>query len=323
MSHDWPRMAVVFASLLGVGCGGGGPSSGAGWTKVYQPTSLVVGGAVVVDGDRVIVGIKDAVAVSDDDGATWAVKSAGLPMDLPFQTLVVSQGKVFAGLTEGVFVSADHGETWSRSDTGLPTSVSPYVLFDTGSALLIGMNAGAPEPGMQGGVFRSTNGGASWQPSSTGLPSAAGVSSFAKLGTLLFGCSTGVAKSSDDGLSWQLTSLPSGNALSAVARGSTLFVSSSTNTVYRTSDGSAWDATGPGLPADPADVLFTDGASLFATAFASGRNGVWLSKDQGTSWQAFNEGFDSNLRILGLAVHGDWLFGVDSTANVWRRARPR
>ncbi|MCC6333686.1 MAG: hypothetical protein IT380_06835 [Myxococcales bacterium] len=319
-----PSTWLVVVVSLGVwGCGGGGPSSGAGWTKVYQPTSLVVGGALVVDGSRVIVGIEKEVAVSDDDGATWAVKSAGLPMDLPFQTMVVSQGKVFAGLTEGVYASADHGETWTKSDPGLPTSVSPYALFDTGSALLLGMNAGASEPGMMGGVFRSTNGGVTWQPSSTGLSASAGASSFARLGTTVFGCSTGVARSTDDGQTWQPSPLPLGNALSAVTLGGAVFVSSSANVVYQGSDGSTWTATGSGLPADPADVLFTDGAVLYATAFASGRDGVWLSKDQGATWQAFNEGLALNDRILGLAVHGDFVFGVDSTANVWRRARPK
>ena len=42
-----PSTWLVVVVSLGVwGCGGGGPSSGAGWTKVYQPTSLVVGGAL-------------------------------------------------------------------------------------------------------------------------------------------------------------------------------------------------------------------------------------------------------------------------------------
>lgn len=312
---------------------GGGPSTGSGWTRMYESTVIGAGNCIAVDGNYIVVGISKGVVVSNDDGATWTVHDTGLP-DSPVVALIALDDRVLAGMIGAptAFVSTDHGSTWTKSDNGLPQSTDAYAFFETGTTVLLGMAAGAGDPGAEGGLFRSTDKGATWTKSSTGLQQAWSATAFAAIGSTLFSSTgPGLGTSTDDGMSWQTQTLTTGNPLGLVTLNGSLFVSTSSgpsldSTVLKSTDnGTTWTDSGKGLPPkDPADVLFGEGNNLYAAAFAQGDNGVYISTDSGASWKAYNEHLDVlgtgiAPRIVAMAAHGKYLFAVEDVGNVWRR----
>jgi hypothetical protein len=317
-------IALVGTGLYGVACGssgGGGGGGGPGWKSILTHKEVdILGGSITTDGSRVVEGTNYGVFVSGDEGATWQNFTAGLPANTTIEALITLDDRVIAG-SEGALISKDHGTTWTDSSMGLSLNVSVYAFFDTGTAVLVGMNAA----GTNGGVFRSSDKGVTWQMAGSGLPQTTGASSFAKLGSTVLAAAGGtVAKSSDDGKTWQTSMLPAGNALSMVNLDGTIYLSSSSSKVYKSTDSNVWTDSSQGLPNDPSDLLFISGGVLYATAFASGGAGIYVSRDKGASWQAYNEGLTTaggliTPRLIAMAEHGGALFGVDETGTVWKR----
>jgi photosystem II stability/assembly factor-like uncharacterized protein len=324
MRGSWIAI-LIGAVATACGSGGGGGSNGGSWTEVHnQGLTNDVGGSITSDGNRIIVATSKGVFVSSDDGATWPSSATGLPAGEPIEDVIALDDRVLAGV-DVVYASKDHGMSWTESDMGLPHTVSVYKFFNTGTSLLVGMNTASGEPGMSGGLFRSSDKGMSWQMSSSGLQQNAGGTSFVMLGSaILVSFGSAVSASSDDGKTWTPNPLPSGNALSLVTIGGTVFVSSSANTVYKSTDGKTWTDAGHGLPSDPSDFMLAADGVLYATAFASGNSGVYISRDNGGSWSAFNEGLmlplNSIPRLLQIIKHGSAIYGVDEAGNIWRRS---
>ena len=98
---------------------------------------------------------------SNDGGATWAQKIAGLPAipALFIHALHVDANvatTVYAATDSGVYKSVNSGDTWSRARTGLPVGdVVALAQDDVHPAALFCAVNGA-------GVFQSLDGGGSW-----------------------------------------------------------------------------------------------------------------------------------------------------------------
>jgi photosystem II stability/assembly factor-like uncharacterized protein len=128
-----------------------------------------------------------------------------------------------------------------------------------------------------GGVFLSTDYGSNWTPVNNGLPNNIQVMSLAVSGTDIYAGTNGY--------------------------------------IYKTSNnGVSWDSSGAGIP-------FTLGQSVWSiivkdtnifAAIPDGYLGVFLSTDNGNTWNAVNNGFDSLTTIFCLAANDSAIFaGTD------------
>lgn len=85
------------------------------WHSPWGPADL---STVVVDGDRLIVGVEiGGIAVSHDRGATWEARNEGLFDDVH---VVIASGEILHATTGmGCFVSRDEGRHWTWASEGI------------------------------------------------------------------------------------------------------------------------------------------------------------------------------------------------------------
>lgn len=184
-----------------------------------NPQELYVGTSTLFDATALPVPtIPSGVFKSSDGGASWVLRSNGLPrfdgsLDTAHDVLALAINPdnpqelwcsvtTLDGLTSsGIYRTTDGGATWSNSSTGLSSidiraihvdPASPSTLYASG-----GGTAGNP-----GGIFKSTDSGASWRSISIGLPADAALAlevDPVDPRVLYAGTSSGV---------WSLTQLP-------------------------------------------------------------------------------------------------------------------
>src|SRR5262249_21663234 len=92
------RASLLGIVLVGAACGssggGGGGGGGPGWTKIFDPMSMMMlgpdtlGGSIVIDGSRIIAGTNKGVLISGDDGGTWQRVTMGLPADAMLDAMI-------------------------------------------------------------------------------------------------------------------------------------------------------------------------------------------------------------------------------------------
>ena len=158
-----------------------------GWCVPLNPPVDGRARALVVDGDRLRVGVEvGGIAVSDDAGESWSVVLPGDNPDLHMMfahptspdTLYASTGygrldgvaKMVEG-NAGVFRSEDGGESWSYAWRGITPRYSRPMCIDHRAPYGLTV-ASAPTAfshhrqangGAQAMLFRSENGGESWR----------------------------------------------------------------------------------------------------------------------------------------------------------------
>ncbi len=125
------------------------------------------------DSQIVYVGTSDAqLQVTDDDGATWNLRTTGLPNRYITDIAVDEDDALTAYLTVSgysaghVFRTTDGGLNWQDVSGNLPDVPTQAVVLDPGddNAVFIGTDLG---------MFVTTNGGTNWTPFNTGLPNVA------------------------------------------------------------------------------------------------------------------------------------------------------
>jgi hypothetical protein len=117
------------------------------------------------------------VGVSRDFGASWKVEARGIP-EQPVTSIVVDPRSpaggrtLYAGVFEaGVFKSVDDGRTWALKPDGLghPNNLRVYRVVLHGDGTLFASicakrpSAGAPLMGEGVGLYRSRDGAANWE----------------------------------------------------------------------------------------------------------------------------------------------------------------
>ena len=124
------------------------------WYSPWGPADL---STVVVDGDRLIVGVEvGGVAVSHDRGATWQARNRGLFEDVHV-VLAAGEG-LYATTGMGCFASNDEGRQWAWASHGIDRG---YTLgfARTGDGLVVGAASGPPPMWDAGGpeaaIFRA------------------------------------------------------------------------------------------------------------------------------------------------------------------------
>jgi hypothetical protein len=125
-----------------------------GW---YSPWGAADLSSIVVDGDRLVVGVEvGGIAVSHDRGATWEARNDGLFEDV--HVVITDDESLYATTGMGCFLSHDEGRHWTWASDGIDRG---YTLgfARTNDALLVGAASGPPPlwdvGGPEAAVFRA------------------------------------------------------------------------------------------------------------------------------------------------------------------------
>lgn len=211
------------------------------WTAINNglPSPSVWSLAVGPAGE-VYAGTAEALARSDDRGATWRLLKRGM-IATRMQTLAQAwDGAIYAGsVNNGLARSDDGGRTWTEINQGLPGRSVRVLAVNYAGHVYTGF------PGV--GIFRSRDQGLEWRRTNEGLPAQPNVAALLALpdsGTMLAALTNGgVYRSRDFGDSWQ----PSNRGLveeraSTLARGTNgdLFVFSGNRVFGSNNEGASW-----------------------------------------------------------------------------------
>ena len=208
------------------------------------------------------------------DGGEWVSISEGLTASTVLSLAIDGQDgdRMYAGLNAGLYTSADGGQTWALVD-----AVGPGVL-----SLAVGPQGLVYAGTLGRGIYVSENAGADWR-------TPAELSS-----SLIF----------------DLTASPvDGTAYAATASG-----------LYRTQDGGlSWNLVGldlADLSIRDIDLSKEDVETLFVATFGGG---VFKSLDFGAHWTALNQGLDDlSVRSIEVARRDRLLYAATSTGGFYR-----
>jgi hypothetical protein len=126
------------------------------WHSPWGPADL---STIVVDGDRLLVGVEiGGVAVSHDRGATWEARNDGLFDDVH---VVLADGPLLYATTGmGCFLSYDEGRRWVWASDGIEHGYT-LGLARTDEAILVGAASGPPTLWESGGpeaaIYRASS----------------------------------------------------------------------------------------------------------------------------------------------------------------------
>ena len=264
---------------------------------------------------RILVGTLAGAYLSTDGGTTW--EGPWLPEQGVHHTLFSpnygNDHVVFLGAEDGVYVSSDDGETWDFDgqigDTVHALAGSPD--YATRPALYAGTD--------HGGVHLSTDGAATWTARNNGIAgllidSVAASPDFVGDRTVFAGGPSGVWRSTDDTLSWQMTSLDYAEATAIQCSRSY----SATGTVYAATNGGLFVSQNGGQSWAPTagspdvlgilDLALGPGDEIW---LGTAEGGVYHSTDEGASWEERSDGLGS-LHVTAI----EWLDAGDDGAHL-------
>ena len=224
---------------------------------------------------------------SDDAGASWHNAYSSIQSDTPLMTTTValspdfsSDATLFAGIPGGILRSRDGGETWALIPLGAGVQVTSFALSSNfpvdGSLWASTSDDGLYFIGEQGAICRRWNYGLfDWH-----------VFCLAATldGTLYAGTESGISMSRNAGGSWSAIDFPTLAApvLSLVVTPDGLvFAGTEAHGLFRSTDGEIWGALDFPLDAPINQLSRLPDASLMAIC----PNGIWISADNGDTWQ--------------------------------------
>ncbi len=279
---------------------------------------------------------KGVVKLSDK-GDNWESSRTGIH-DSPIRTLIESDNNILAGSEKyGIFLSDDNGSSWCNKNEGL---IDPSILSlsKNGNNLLVGTSSS--------GAFLSSDNGNNWINKSNGLPTGTQILCTAiKDNILLAGCSNGLYISNNKGENWAYVNIGLTNpSIRIIAvKNEKIFIGTNNDGIFLSIDnGQNWSTKNIGLsntkiraiefsgdniivgaytavyistdagdnwvkteyPTKPVNSLQVKGNDIFV---GSSIAGVYLSKDNGNTWNQFNSGL-KNLNINSLAIIGKEIF---------------
>jgi photosystem II stability/assembly factor-like uncharacterized protein len=214
------------------------------------------------------------------DGATAPWEKTAGPPGLQVNVIYEANGVVYAGTeTQGVYKSTDNGLSWTAANNGIERASISDMIFSGGNLLAAAKSTCHSFLN----VFKSTDGGVTWS-GTTGL-SGRLVHSFAiknssiYAGVFTFPGSSGVARSTDNGNTWQEVASP-------IQNGGEIFVSD--NAIIVAEDNLIWRSLDDGASWNVVSQLALTGTYSFARAgtklFAATTTVIGTSTDNGGSW---------------------------------------
>ncbi len=300
---------------------------------------------------------------STDHGATWThLNPGGLTAMNNISTLFSGGDSVFAGATDGrVFVTRDHGRNWSEFFTGYNINQVLSMAKNTNSHFFVGTLGGGVfrtiDNGVNwvefnnglsvldvrsltvtsqgdliagtlgGGIFRSTSPQTNWTLSSSGLTDLNVYCVQSSSGQIvLAGTSTGVYKSTNNGLTWASSSGSIGTAaIQSLAFSPTGFIfaglSNGNPAIYLSSDnGQTW-APSLQFPPGSSTTVYSMVANSAGHIYAASAVSVYRTTNNGNSWQDFYSEQGSNI-TRGAAITRDQVVFIGGYSGVYRSTQP-
>jgi photosystem II stability/assembly factor-like uncharacterized protein len=287
---------------------------------------------------------------SADRGANWESANNGIAFGTLNPLLILPSGILLAPMINGMFASRDLGTHWA------PVPFDPY----RNSSSMHVMGRYLFSAGDRSGIFRSTDGGTTWAGSPGDwtyqtFGSFRHMGSDLYLGNPSNG---GILHSSDSGATWELQRVDGDAVTFGLARTPSAIFAATDTGVYRYDAArNAWAYFPSSLGHTWVTELAVQGAALLAgtltaglwrsvddgatwtqaldsarthfirvilaagpNAYAATDSGVFLSRDQGASWDALNSGLPSDRIVQSLLLVGDTLVAGVYGQGVWKRS---
>ena len=232
--------------------------------------------AVAATPMSLLVGARDGVAYSYDNGVTWTQSSISKQVQV-VQLIVPPRfelsGMGFAvTLEDGLYRTMDRGRSWSSCNYGLLdlegccVALSPSFMQDTSMVF-----------GVSSGLFRSVNWGSAWREMTVGADAMPMSSVVWANGVIVAGSeSDGLHYSTDNGQSWQKRSTFSSGPISALAAspdGKLLAVATPQVVAFSKDGGENWERGDGKTPRAPLSLAIGNtGAVLCGTQ----EDGLWI-----------------------------------------------
>ncbi len=257
-------------------------------------------------GAKLVAATNGGIFLSSDDGNSWVSSNKGL-FNTIVSDVIIRDTSLFILTTNGIFCSIDSGQSWVEFDTGLTSVLQTSVLLKDGENLFAGTSLG---------IYLSTDTGFSWVQRNRGL-SDVGITALnvihSSAGPIIFaGTASGPFRSTDYGDSWSLVdsgfpNFPSNDpeVLSFATIDTFLYAASWYGDLVRSTNyGTTWK-----ILSTPMTSLFlnltSNGSYLFAGGIFNLESCVFLSKDQGRSWDILNQFSNNDYGVNALAIDTD------------------
>lgn len=266
---------------------------------------------------------------TDDAGATWTLRIAGLSNTEVDALAYGPGGSLLAGTYDGVFASQDGGLTWTRAGTDLAGAKVHGLHTDPQGRILAWVSSSAGNNVL---VWRSDDGGATWQPKFTSddldfggffEDSVMAPDGRLYVGGMSFLVRARVITSGDGGDTWQIHDLESVAPLQALAAGSDgrVYAAADDEAVLVTDDdGTTWTPLGSVPWQTHAAVLVANAPDDLLVGTQG--DGVYRSTDGGATWQAFSDGLPGtgNQRpsLSAMAVQAGHVFAGTGNHGLFR-----
>ena len=257
------------------------------WTRTNGPEGIAISSLTSIDGTIYAGTEVNGVYISTDDGLIWTARNTGIET-FEVTSIVYKPGYIFAGtFGGGVFRSTNGGQTWLAPSNGTDFAVTSMVIDDEY------IFAGTIGNGGQ----RSSDNGVTWTEK---LPDLFGVGAMCKSGNkVIASVSNYTLESTDHGETWSYISALDGAIIfTYYCEGSNIFAGGQ-NKLYRSTDnGTTFTTINLVFPFGIVNLysITSIGSTLFA---GTSYDGVYSSTDNGSSWNAANEGMGpKNVRAI-------------------------
>lgn len=280
------------------------------WVQTNGPVSGIAVSCMEFGGEVDIVSATCGIYYKEKTDTIWSFTN------LPgCQTLMPFNNGFLAGYTDGVYKIV-HDGSWNYQRI-LGASQNTNVIKLSGTRLFAGLDLM--------GLYKSDDLGVTWSQANNGLPVDTGWSpggyyylkyAFDLLnvdGNLFCGTQKGVYFSTDNGQSWSAKNqgLPLIKIRKLFRSGAYLFALSD-NMIYRTTYSTIqWSPVFSGSQ-------FKGITGIGDTLMLASASGVFISSDEGSSWQTWNEGLE-DLSVISCQSHCDTFFAGASNSGLYYR----
>jgi photosystem II stability/assembly factor-like uncharacterized protein len=249
--------------------------------------------------------VESGIYRSTDRGDSWFKLTSGITLLNTLSVAVNSAGNIYAGSSStGVFRSIDTAVTWSNINQSLYSDQGRNLTFLQNGSLLAGT---------LDGIFITSDNGEHWLPADNDFPIKTVNAIWEDNNHIVYSGldGIGVAKSTDEGISWTLinSGITSQRVFSINGKPGGILLAGTQSGIFRSTDnGNLWSPGGSG-PTNFIRSLFTTPSGDF---YAGSGSGVFISTNDGVSWNSRNNGLaNTSVGSLVRNGNGDLFAGTD------------